>query len=893
VPITVRADIDPNCGQPALKITKKLIQGITPQPPFPGFAWGSTVAYEITLENVSTTANVTNVQLSDLLTAHDLGDFVSGGIGTPAFTAQVVDIACLSWICSGTAPAAPGGLEPVAGYLNRHWMVGTNIVPTFPASLGPGQHVSFQLKIKYTNPECDSYPDVTEKPILNFIRAKYFDPTLGGNIILQSAPAVALFEAPQPCNFKVTKLRDVNDPAKIIFGQNIHYTVTYKNLDAQPVTIGTMIDALRIVQPNTSYASPLTVHYDYNCTTTTGVTGFSAVGGVAPFTFPFTIYPPQTVQVVPTSLPQMGVRIIQNTAPVYFPGNSSVTCAVRISVDKPVGASQCARVGELENAAIMDTSAYYNANLPWGDTIPGFAANVSLPLPQCFDLVVNKGVNRIWTPPNGGPLVYDLTISNLGDPIIPSDQVSLTDIFSPSFVPSYLANNCTVNGVPALFDPQLCNFDWSPPSPPGNPSTLAIQGLGHLWAAIPSFKVSGPYPAPYPALPGQVCNDAVATLTGLNSQDWYAKDPLTWKTQRCVPIFSLTTLRVSKSVSVVAPALPPPPTSFTVNVNCLLPNYYVSNQTLTFNYPPTTIPSQNVQNIPYGSNTTCTIVEQPVSTTPIANKGCASGFAAWGPITYPNALGPDGTSQSLAIALTGNALEVHNTFACVPPLVGGPVDLGIAKTVMTNPAVIDTAFILTVTNVGPAFTGTNVITVSDPMTGFSGTITSISGSPNNNWTCNGLPLPITTPVVPPLNCTYTGSGPIVGQVLDQIVIHTNYNAITMPPFENCTTVGVTSSSGLQDSYLPNNTDCKNVGTHPPPPTPTTSPTPTPTPVSCIGDCNGNGQVTVDEILTLVNIALGNANVSTCRAGDANHDNKITVDEILTAVNNALNGCSGG
>jgi hypothetical protein len=43
---------------------------------------------------------------------------------------------------------------------------------------------------------------------------------------------------------------------------------------------------------------------------------------------------------------------------------------------------------------------------------------------------------------------------------------------------------------------------------------------------------------------------------------------------------------------------------------------------------------------------------------------------------------------------------------------------------------------------------------------------------------------------------------------------------------------------------------------------------------------------------MVNIALGNADVSACRAGDASQDGQITVDEILTAVNNALNGCSG-
>ena len=60
--------------------------------------------------------------------------------------------------------------------------------------------------------------------------------------------------------------------------------------------------------------------------------------------------------------------------------------------------------------------------------------------------------------------------------------------------------------------------------------------------------------------------------------------------------------------------------------------------------------------------------------------------------------------------------------------------------------------------------------------------------------------------------------------------------------------------------------------------------------ACVGDCGGDNQVTVDEILTMVNIALGNTGVSACSAGDDNDDGQITVDEILTAVNNALNGC---
>jgi hypothetical protein len=60
--------------------------------------------------------------------------------------------------------------------------------------------------------------------------------------------------------------------------------------------------------------------------------------------------------------------------------------------------------------------------------------------------------------------------------------------------------------------------------------------------------------------------------------------------------------------------------------------------------------------------------------------------------------------------------------------------------------------------------------------------------------------------------------------------------------------------------------------------------------ACVGDCNNSNDVTVDELLSLVNIALGNADVSTCLPGDANHDDQITIDEILTAVGNALNGC---
>ena len=70
-------------------------------------------------------------------------------------------------------------------------------------------------------------------------------------------------------------------------------------------------------------------------------------------------------------------------------------------------------------------------------------------------------------------------------------------------------------------------------------------------------------------------------------------------------------------------------------------------------------------------------------------------------------------------------------------------------------------------------------------------------------------------------------------------------------------------------------------------------TPTPAPGACVGDCNGDGSVTVNELILMVNIALGILPPSACPAGDANHDGSVTITEIITAVNNALNGCACG
>ena len=62
--------------------------------------------------------------------------------------------------------------------------------------------------------------------------------------------------------------------------------------------------------------------------------------------------------------------------------------------------------------------------------------------------------------------------------------------------------------------------------------------------------------------------------------------------------------------------------------------------------------------------------------------------------------------------------------------------------------------------------------------------------------------------------------------------------------------------------------------------------------ACVGDCNGDGEVTVNELLVLVNITLDTAALSSCAVGDQNDDGQITVNEIIGGVNNALGSCPG-
>ena len=59
---------------------------------------------------------------------------------------------------------------------------------------------------------------------------------------------------------------------------------------------------------------------------------------------------------------------------------------------------------------------------------------------------------------------------------------------------------------------------------------------------------------------------------------------------------------------------------------------------------------------------------------------------------------------------------------------------------------------------------------------------------------------------------------------------------------------------------------------------------------CVGDCSRNHEVSVDEVVTSVNIALGRSEWEACEMIEMVPDQRATIDELIRAVYNLLNGC---
>jgi hypothetical protein len=71
------------------------------------------------------------------------------------------------------------------------------------------------------------------------------------------------------------------------------------------------------------------------------------------------------------------------------------------------------------------------------------------------------------------------------------------------------------------------------------------------------------------------------------------------------------------------------------------------------------------------------------------------------------------------------------------------------------------------------------------------------------------------------------------------------------------------------------------------PTITATPAVTPTRPAAVGDCDGDGTVTVDELVRAVGIALAAQPLSSCAPADRDGDGTVRIDEVIAAINAAL------
>ena len=113
-------------------------------------------------------------------------------------------------------------------------------------------------------------------------------------------------------------------------------------------------------------------------------------------------------------------------------------------------------------------------------------------------------------------------------------------------------------------------------------------------------------------------------------------------------------------------------------------------------------------------------------------------------------------------------------------------------------------------------------------------------------------------------------------------------APTQTPSPTATT---TSTAAPSDTATSTPTASASATVTAPEATPTASAATATVSPTCAGDCDGDGAVSVSELITAVNIALDSRAPTACPAIDTNANGQVTVDELVRAVANALNGCA--
>ncbi|HYD38041.1 MAG TPA: DUF5979 domain-containing protein, partial [Allosphingosinicella sp.] len=647
--ITGETQIDPNCNapyKPKLAIAK--IQS-SPAPSTivawnPSGSLGPTVDYKLTVQNVSSTHSIRNIQLVDV---------VREGIGTPPFLATLDSHTCAASDCTTVNPIAMP--VPLQGY-NVPAAVFSAVLYGGGSSLPANGSMSFTLRMRYHDQKCDSFKDGAVDPIHNHVQVASWEEidnntqqstTVTLALPLDQFVTTTMQEAPA-CPLLVKKTPTITGPfapPRILFNTPYDYTVTYENLDpVQSFTVGTLIDTLAFTPPSSGgqpYAISLKVDYSYTCAPTGAISGH-------PTTDTGTVY------IVANALPQQGVRLIQNSGPVTFGPAAKLVCAVGVTVRPPAASDPYCWTADLVNSAILDMSAYYDPNFPWSTT-PGNTnmwATVAKPLPACFNWAVNKFVTPAWTTPGGGPLNWNYTIFNAGPPMSSGGPLISDRFLDAASNPLAAVVTGFSVGCPAPGSCASPQPGWLITNPiqtnPGAASVLVPFVLAHGQTLETKLTVQN---APASVVHGgKVCNRVSASLPNFGSGAYW-KNLNTLTDTACALILDVGSVEVTKQVvnnsGLLAPA------SYQVTLSCFYQPGGITLPSTTFNLAPGA--SGTAGNIPIGS--TCSVSDSPP--VPIATKSCA--FPVWQILSTP--LSPFTTSPTAGAT---TSVTLTNTLTCRP-----------------------------------------------------------------------------------------------------------------------------------------------------------------------------------------------------------------------------------
>ena len=267
--------------------------------------------------------------------------------------------------------------------------------------------------------------------------------------------------------------------------------------------------------------------------------------------------------------------------------------------------------------------------------------------------------------------------------------------------------------------------------------------------------------------------------------------------------------------------------------------------------------------------------------TTVAGTGAAGIEGDGGPATLANVYGATG----LAIDAAGNLYIAQAASArvrVVAQVAGTPPSPTATYTPTSLPSPTPTATFTrtfpptaTATRTGtPTASPTYTVTVSPTATATptatrtSSATATPTHTPTPTATSTVTATRIPTPTATPTHTASATSTPTRTATQTPSLTWTPTNTATTTPTETPTSTATDTPTGTSTR------------------TSTSTPTPSRTP-TLVGDCGGKGSVSIANVITLMNIALGNAPASACPHGIPS-GNGASITLIIQAVNNALN-----